>query len=101
MGDMHEPRWGRYLTEADLPAVLGPAERNEAILTMLQTGGFEDTPALARWSETDEAQPILREFMILRIKPLPTDYFSIDLEAARREVAEQDALAADIEARFG
>jgi hypothetical protein len=80
--------------------VLGAIDRNRAILAMIDTGGFRDTPALERWSKTDEAQPILRGFLLARIKPAKTEYFAIDLDAAASEIVEQDALAADIEARF-
>lgn len=90
-----------YATPADVPLVLDADDRNRAIVEMLSTGGFADTPALARWSETPEAQPILREFLMARIMPSPTEFFEVDLEAAAEEVAAQDALAADIEARFG
>lgn len=90
-----------YATADSVPLVLDAADRNRAIIEMLSTGGFEDTSALARWSETAEAQPILRGFLLARIAPLPTELFHIDLDAAADEIAAQDALAADIEARFG
>jgi hypothetical protein len=90
-----------YATPADVPLVLGADDRNRAIVEMLSTGGFADTPALARWSETAEAQPILRGFLMARIMPSPTEFFEVDLEGAADEIAAQDALAADIEARFG
>lgn len=95
--------WGSWgdATADSVPLVLDAYNRNRAVVEMLSTGGFADTPALARWSETAEAQPILREFLIARIRPSPTEFFEVDLEAAAAEIAAQDALAADIEARFG
>ncbi|TKW64672.1 MAG: hypothetical protein DI616_18190 [Paracoccus denitrificans] len=93
--------WPASATPDSVPLVLSAADRDRAILEMVQTGGFADTPALARWAETAEAQPILREFLIARTMPLPGEYFSIDLDACHDEIAAQDALAADIEARFG
>lgn len=93
--------WPANATAASVPLVLDADDRNRAILEMLGTGGFADTPALGRWSETAEAQPILREFLIARTMPLPTEYFQVDLDAAEDELAAQDRLAADIELRFG
>ena len=100
-----EPGWGSTwpanATAASVPLILNASDRNRAIIEMLATGGLEDTPALARWAETAEAQPILREFLIARTMPLPTDWFAVDLDAAADEIVAQDTLAADIEARFG
>lgn len=93
--------WSASAGPASVPLVLDDDDRNRVILEMLHTGGFQDTPALERWSITDEAQPILRGFLLARTMPLETDYFAIDLDAAADEVAAQDALAADIERRFG
>ena len=84
-----------------MPLVLNDADRNRAIIEMLRTGEFQNTPALQRWSVAAEAQPILRGFLLARIKPAETEYFAVDLDAAADQVAAQDALAADIEARFG
>lgn len=88
--------WPQYATAASVPLILGADDRNRAIIAMLATGGFADTPALARWAETAEAQPILREFLIARTMPLPTEYFQVDLDAAADEITAQDALAAGI-----
>lgn len=93
--------WPANATAASVPLIFTAGDRNRAILAMLRTGGFADTPALARWSVTKEAQPILREFLIACTMPLPTEYFQVDLGAAEDEIAAQDALAADIELRFG
>lgn len=93
--------WRNYATAETVPLVLDAVDRNRAILEMIATGGFADTPALERWSTTAEAQPILRQFLLARIMPAPSEYFAIDLDAARSEIDAQDTLAADIEARFG
>ncbi|WP_010188113.1 hypothetical protein [Sphingomonas sp. PAMC 26605] len=93
--------WLPYRTVDDVPRVLGPVDRNRALIEMVGTGGFEDTPALARWSETAEAQPILREFLIAAMTPPPSELHQVDLDLAKGEMADQDTLAADIEARFG
>ena len=93
--------WPAAAGPESVPLVLNDADRNRAVIEMLRTGGFKDTPALQRWSITAEAQPILRGFLLARIKPAETEYFAVDLDAAADEVAAQDALAADIEARFG
>jgi hypothetical protein len=93
--------WRNYATPEAVPLVLDADDRSRAIVGMLSTGAFADTPALARWSVTAEAQPILREFLLARIRPAASDYFAIDLDAAAGEIDAQDALAADIEARFG
>lgn len=93
--------WSVPATSDSVPLILDADDRSRAVLAMLETGGFQDTRALGRWAETAEAQPILREFLIARTMPLPGEYFSIDLDAAEDEIAAQDALAADIEARFG
>ena len=96
-----DPRWPRNAMAADIPSVLDKNDRNRALLEMVSSGGFADTPALARWSETDEAQPVLRQWLIARAMPLPTDPFAINLAACEREIAEQDKLAAEIETRYG
>ena len=93
--------WPTAAGPGSVPLVLNDANRHQAVIEMVRTGGFEDTPALQRWSVTAEAQPILRVFLLARIKPAETEYFAVDLDAAADEVAAQDALAADIEARFG
>ncbi|WP_454888099.1 hypothetical protein [Sphingomonas oryzagri] len=90
-----------YATADDVPLLLGPLDRNRALMEMVATGAFEDTPALARWSETAEAQPILREFLIGAMTPPPSKLLQFDLDLAADEILDQDTLAADIEARFG
>lgn len=91
----------RPATEADVPLVLDAHDINRAIVEMISTGGFKDTPALNRWAKTPGAQSILRWFLIARTMPAPTEYFQIDLEAAAAEIAAQDMLAAAIEENFG
>jgi hypothetical protein len=93
--------WRNYATPESVPVVLDATDRNRAIVEMIGTGAFTDTPALARWAETAEAQPILRGFLLARIKPAETEYFAVDFVAALDQIDAQDALAADIEARFG
>jgi hypothetical protein len=93
--------WPRHATEADVPLVLDAHDINRAVLEMISTGGFKDTPALNRWAKTPGAQSILRWFLIARTLPAPTEYFQIDLEAAAAEIAAQDMLAAAIEENFG
>ncbi len=95
--------WHGWPTASDLsvPPKLGPIDRNRAILEMVGTGAFADTPALERWSETAEALPILRRYLLQHVAPHPTRECDVDLAAAEAEIAYEDALAADIEARFG
>jgi len=84
-----------------VPIVLNAVDRSRAIMELLSVGGFADTPALARWAETAEAQPILRGYLAARLKPADGEYFAIDFDAAAGEIAARETLAADIEARFG
>ncbi|WP_254602527.1 hypothetical protein [Sphingomonas bacterium] len=77
------------------------ADRNEAVLHMVQSGAFPDDFALVRWSVTPEAVPILQRWLEEGRAPLPRSAAEIDHDAVGRELAEQDALAADIQARFG
>jgi|TARA_Y100000815_G_scaffold271284_1_gene297549 hypothetical protein len=93
--------WPPHATEGDVPLILDAHDINRAVLEMLSTGGFKDTPALRRWARTPGANAVLRYFLIARTMPLPTEYFQIDLEAASAEIAAQDMLAAAIEANFG
>lgn len=76
-------------------------ERDSGVSAMLAVGGFASTPAFRRWSKTDEATPILRAWAGVYRAPDEDEFFAIDLAA--EEVAERqcDALAADIELRFG
>lgn len=92
--------WPRDATPDSVPLILGRVDRDRAIIAMLSTGAFTDSPALARWAVTAEAQPILRGFLLDRIKPDPSEFFAVDFEACEAEIAAQDLLAADIEARF-
>jgi len=86
---------------ASVPITLNAVDRSRAIIEMLSAGGFADTPALARWAKTAEAQSIVRGYLAARLKPADGEYFAIDLDAAAGEIAARDTLAADIEARFG
>jgi hypothetical protein len=93
--------WPPHATAADVPLVLDVHDRNRAISEMLSTGGFKDTRAFQRWARTPEANTVLRNFLIARTLPLPTEYFQVDLEAATAELAAQDMLAAAIEENYG
>ena len=77
------------------------AERDEALIHMVNSGAFPDDVALARWSITAEAAPVLRRWLEEGRRPLPRHEGDVDIEAAEREIAAQDALAAHIQARFG
>lgn len=79
---------------------LTDAERSGALFLMVRSGAFPDDAALARWSVTAEAEPHLRRWLADAHKPLPLREEDIDLDAAALEIAEQDALAADIRERF-
>lgn len=72
----------------------------EALLYMAESGAFPNELALSRWAITDEAEPHLRYWLAEGRRPLPTISEEIDLEAANADLAAQDALAADIAARF-
>ena len=55
--------------------MMTPKDRNRAVDIMLCVGGYEETPEFDRWTQSDEAEPILRAWMIAG-KPLPQDGFS-------------------------
>lgn len=68
---------------------------------MVTYGGFRDSAALARWSETAEAQPVLRRWREWRCSREPGEYFSVSTIDSAAEDAAMEALAAKIEAEFG
>lgn len=76
-------------------------ERNEALIHMVQSGAFPDDLALARWSVTAEAVPVLQRWLEAGRRSLPRAATDLDMEAVRAGLADEDALAADIQARFG
>lgn len=84
-----------------MTSALSSTDRARALEAMICYGGFQDTPALDRWSATDEALPHLREWLQFRLRPGDREFFAIDfaLEAAKDQAARQ--LADDIQLRFG
>ena len=76
-------------------------ERNRGIDMMLRIGGYEETTAFDRWALSDEAEPILRQWMTAA-QPLPRDaFFAVDFAEEDRADEEREALSAHIELRFG
>ena len=78
-----------------------PDERNKAVDMMLRIGGYEETPAFDRWAHSDEAEPILRQWMTAG-QPLPQDaFFAVDFAEEERADEEREALTAHIKQFYG